>query len=570
MIRVAGRFILIVAVVSLLPLGIRAEQKPAPKKDSKETKGPFDKVTVSFSFADDNTLRDPGETRINSPDAYFGQSTSSALDRFGGSAYHQSMARILLNKKLEKKGIFQPEGTLRLVAVRDDNGKYDLFDDGTFLQLNWDVGARTKVKALLLPIDSDHFRLGYHYDITWAGSNTFPKNFRRGLVPGAKLGIGGEFGEKQTWEAFVGMKTALIRSPAQDILDNPGGNTNQYVERAYYAAVGGGHVEPVKGLTLGVSGGYFQKGTSTKSEILGKAIDSWGYGGYVAYKTGATVGSRLDMRLYLEDPERFPLQSAAAQPDKKEDVAFDFDSDDSDSGQQFSGESSGLGFQIALEYIRLGQVLNDFDNYGSTKTEESNALAFSAGLRADRFRAFFDLIYRDLTYITFNVPGFVPYEAVSENVDLSHGGSLDFLPDFLTGELFGVVSFDYFIEALGLTPAVSFGLQMPATYMPKDSGLKINGPFPPEHLSGVRKVVVRGVNDDDWDILPAGEDEMPVFVTKLLLKYTYNKQFSAFCELLYAVDNNYAQVLIDDHGHAKPVFDKPEVLGFGLVAELTF
>lgn len=571
MTKVIGRLIAVVALVCLFPLGLQSQE--LPEKKEKETKSPFDKTTVAFSFADDNALRDPGETRINSPDAYFGQHTSSSLDRFGGSTYRSSMARLLLHKKMDKKGIFQPEGTLRFVMGPDEDGEYALWDDGTFLQLNWDLGKSSKLQWALYPIDSDRLRMGYHYDISWAGSNVFPKNFRRGLVPGTKIGVGGEFGDKQKWEVFAGMKSALIRSPAEDILNNPGGNTNQYVERAYYGYMGGANVDPVKGLTIGVSGGYFQKGTSTKAEILGKSIDAWGYGGYVAYKTGAKVGTRLDMRMYFEDPERFPMQSAAAEPAaKKEDTAFDFGDEDAPEEAKYDDQTtaSDFGFQIALEYIRLGQVLNDFDTFGSTKSEDSNAFAFSAGLRADKFRAFFDFVYRDLTYITYNVPGFVPYEAVSENVDLAHGGTLDFLPEFLSGELFGVLSFDYFIENLGLTPALSFGVQVPATYMPKDTGLKVNGPFPPEQVLGVRKVIVRGVDDDDWDILPAGEDEMPVFVTKFLLKYTYNKQFSAIGEILYAVDNNFAQVLIDDHGHAKPVFDKPDILGFGLVAELTF
>jgi len=499
----------------------------------------FDETTIAFTFADDNVLRDPGETRINSPDAYFGGKAGTYLDRFEDSAYRRTQSRLVLSKKVDL-GALSPEGALRMRFGPDGLGTYKFTDDSSYLKLNFDNASGLAAALTLYPVDSDKFRLGYFYDITWGGSNTFPKNFRKDLVPGVKLAV-----DTKVLSAFAGMKTALIRSPAEDVLDNPGGNTNKFVERAYYAFLGGAGVEVIKGLKVGVSGGVFNKGTNTRGAVLGKRIWSGGGGAYVAYHRGGEVGKRLDLRLYEAAPEQYPLDD----PRRYE---------------------SSFGFDVALEFNRLVQTLEDPDTYGATTNEWANAAALGVGIRFEKLRLHWDTVYRDLPYIVFNVPGFVPYQALANTADLSHSGALDVLPDFLGGELFSVLSADYFIEKLGLTPAVSFGLYVPATFATTDSGFTIEGPYGSKHTVGLQKVVVRGTSAGDWDILPVGEDELPVFISKLDLKYTLGGKFSAIGEVTYARDPNFAQVLQDEHGRSKRRFDRPDILGMGLVTEMTF
>ncbi len=486
----------------------------------------FDETTISFSFADDNVLRDPGETRRNSPDAYFGQGDISSLDRVEGSAYRRTASRLSVYKKFDT-GALYPEGALRVRFSPDSDGKYGFADDGTFLKLNYSIDKEKLLYLQLYPIDSDKMRVGYHYDITWGGSNVFPKNFRRGLVPGLKLAY-----DSKVIDAFVGMKTALIRSPSENILDNPGGNTNQFVERAYYGAMAGFGVEPITGLRLDVSGGYFEKGNNTRSSVLGKKIYSGGGSAQISYRYGGEVGQRMDLRLYYEDPERFPLNNPGRYSD-------DF------------------GFEVAVEYTRVIQTLEDPDHYASTKNEWSNAGFASLGIRWQKLRFLANAVYRDLSYVVFNVPGFVPYQALSGDADI-------------TPELFGVVSVDYFFQSLGLTPALSFGVLLPSTYKPSVDGSTLEGPYAADVAKGIQKTVVRGSNSGDWDILPAGEDELPVLMVKFDIKYNLGANFSVVGEVTYARDSNTAQVFIDDMGHAKRRFDKPDILGFGLVTELYF
>lgn len=504
----------------------------------------FDETTISFSYADDNVLRDPGETRKNSPDAYFGGQSASSLDRLGGDVFEETATRLVVSKEFDT-GILFPDGALKLRFNAGTSGEYALVDDGSYVGLNLKLPRDLLLKLAMYPVDSDRFRLGYHYDISWGGSNTFPKNFRRGLVPGLKLSLNGKI-----FEAFVGMKSALIRSPSESILDNPGGNTNQFVERSYYSVLAGGNVELFKGFKLHVGGGYFEKGTNTRANVLGEKIDAWGLGGTISYHHRGTVGRRMDLRQYYQDPEQFPIT----------------DKEDAYSDDKF-------GFQIALEVNVLGQVLEDPDHYKSTTREWSKAIALSTGVRVDKWRIFFDAIYRDLTYIVYNVPGFVPYQALPQSADLSHGGGFSWLPEALSGEWFFVLASDYFFKignAYGITPSLSFGMLLPATYQAGTEGLEVQGPYVAEHAKGTQKVVVRGSNSGDWGILPAGEDELPVFIVKLDLKFTISRYFSLIGEVSYANDPNYAQVKIDPHGHAVRDFDDPNILGVGLVAELSF
>jgi len=497
----------------------------------------FDETTISFSFADDNVLRDPGETRVNSPDAHIGQQVSSYVDRFEDSVFDRTGSRLVLSKKFDTGKLFA-DGSLRMLMGPDNEGDYAFRDDGTFIRLNFQPSQTFQSALTFYPVDADRFRLGYHRDISWGGTNAFPQTFRNGLAPGLKWTV-----KASVLDAFAGVKTALIRSPAESTLDNPGGNTNQYVERAYYGFLGGAGVEPIKGLRLDVCGGYFEKGTSTRAAVLGKPITSGGISAQLSYHRGSEVGHRLDLRLYQLDPEQFPL----------------------DDPERYEGR---FGFDVAFEFSRLVQTLEDPDHYASTKNEWGNAFFLSSGVRYRKLRVHVDGVYRDLTYIVHNVPGFVPGQALSSEADLSHGGGFDTLPEWLSGELFGLLSVDYFLEHVGLTPAVSLGWFLPATYKPTDEGLTSEGPYPADHATGIQKVVVRGPHN--WDILPVGEDELPVFISKFNLKWSLGKNYSMIGEVSYTRDNNFAQVLMDEHGRAKRRFDKPDILGVGVVSELKF
>jgi len=500
----------------------------------------FDETTVSFSFADDDVFRDSGETRKNSPEAFFGGQAQSPADRFAESVFSKTGSRLVVSKKFEV-GKLVPEGGLRFRAIPNMDGVYGFFDDGTWLSLGYVPSSDTAAKLTLYPLDSDRLRIGYNWDVTWGGTNVFPKNFRTGLAPGAKVSY-----ETGPLTLFAGMKTTLIRSPSERVLDNPGGNTNQYVQRSYYGVLGGAELDLPLGLTLRGSGGYFQKGTNNSPNVLGKPIPSGGGSAQVAWHTGAEVGRRMDLRLYFANPEEYTLETPT---------------------------EGHTGLDLALEGAYLVQTLEDTDRYASTKNEFSKALALTAGLRYGRTRFFFDAVYRDLSYVVFNVPGFEPYKALSDSADLTHSGSFSFIPEALSGEWFGLLSVDHFFglpQSLGLTPALSIGTLLPATYMPGDEGLTIEGPFGEEHALGRQRVVVRGTRSTDWEILPPGENELPLLILRGDVKFTVGEHFSLVGEVSYINDRNFSQVEQDPQGHALRKFVDPNILGVGLVSELKF
>jgi hypothetical protein len=485
---------------------------------------------ISFSFADDNLLKDAGETRKNSPNAYFGQVPGSALDRLEPSQFRRSSSLLTLKKPFEADAALSPEGALLVRFSPDSNGNYALADFGSYLAVRylWDKANKGSATLSFLPVDSDRFRLGRNWDVSWGGSNTFPRNFRKGMVPGAKLDL--TYGPVT---AFVGAKTALIRSPSETVLDNPGGNTNQLVERAYYAGLAGLALQLPAGFTAGLQGGVFQKGTNTRATVLGKPITAGGGTAILTWASGAKVGDRMDIRLYYEDPTANPLAPVAG---------------------LYEGD---LGLEAAVEGTMLVQSLEDPSQNHSTVNEIARAGAASAGFRYGQFRTHLTLVLRDLNFIVFNVPGLVPYQALPANTEVQP-------------ELFGQLSADYFFPKPGLTFGLSGGLLRPATYEATVQGSTYSGPYASEMAKGIHKLVVRGSNSGDWSILPAGMDEELVGMFRADLKWNLGTAFSLLAEVSYTYDPNLAQVFLNDMGHAERLFDEPNSLGLGLVGEMVF
>ena len=511
------RVLAILALVALL----------FPATAAAEDDGSGFDTTVSFSFADDNALKDAGETRQNSPTGFFGQSPDGSLGRVEDPAFRGTTSLLRIAGR-SMVGNWRPGGELLVRFKADTDGDYGLGDFGSNLSLRYLFSEDASFGFTAYPVDTDRIRLGHNWDVTWGGSDMFPKNFRSGQVPGFKLDL-----DTEVFDVFAAMKAALIRSPAEDILDNPGGNTTQLVERAYYSALLGVGVEiPKTGLRFDLQGAFFQKGTSTRDAVLGEPILAGGGTAIVSWKRGSKVGNRLDLDLYFQDPTRFPLRE-----------------DDPYQGR--------MGVEVAAEYTHLAQILEDPDRPASTKIEQAKAAAFSMGFRFRKLRTHLNLIFRDLSFIVFNVPGFVPYQALPEAAAVKP-------------EIFGVLSVDYFIKALGLTPALSVGVLRPATYRPNMQGSTLTGPYAAAVEEGIHKVVVKGSNSFDWQMLPAGEEEWLVFMARFDIKWNLGDSFAMIGEVSYRYDGNIAQVFMTNQGHAVLRFDDPHILSYGLVAEYEF
>ena len=469
---------------------------------------------IDFPFADDNILRDAGEDRQSSPDASF--TPPAGVD-------YQSYIHLGLYKRLDQGEAFVPEAALYLKL---DVANGEIRDDSSYIRMNYFIDGKSRKKSLylqMLPIDADRERLGFHHEISWGGTDTFPKNFRGSYSPAAKAGY-----DSEHFYAYAAIKTALLRSAAELELENKTGNTTLFVERTFYGYMGGTGIElGVKGLWLELNGGYFQKGTNNKAEVLGKPVHAFGGSGQLSYASGARIHRRIDLGLYRLDPKRFDVTQANEKVENTE-------------------------FRVALEGSALDQVLADLDNPGSTGHEISFAGFLSTAVQHRDFRLHLDAGMRELSFLTFNVPGFIP------NAILPDGAET-------TPELSGVLAADYTFEN-GLTPYGQFGVQMPAVYR----GVVPAGQNAATALQGINRVVVRGTDPGDWDILPEGQEEQRVLSSKMGLRWTYAKDFSILTEVTYKNDPNRAVLRKDAYGIVNRVFVEPHILGIAALASMKF
>ena len=513
--------LLLLALPAFGPVGALAQIPPQGQESTTESSA-FPNTRLTFVFGDDNVLVDAGETKNSSPAPYFGRCNETDLDRASPMDCGGLGTNLLLYKRLEFSPFFQPEAALSLDVSADG-----IADSGSYLRANYFMDDRheTYWSITMFPVDSDSMRLGFHHDINWGGTDSFPKNFRRGAAPGLQYQL-----DMRYWYLFVGAKTALVRSPAEDILDNPGGNTIKNVERTFYGFLGGVGFEILDtGLRFEVNGGFFNKGTNTRQNALGKPIYSGGVSGRVSYRTGLPIGRQIDLRLFQIDKLREELLRREVY------------------------RTGDVSIAVELETTYLVQDLEDPDRVNSTKLEESIMGHLGFKLKYGQFRLHIDAIFRDLTAITFDVPGFVPYQALSEDVDVSP-------------EIFGSIAADYNFQPWDITVGLAFGILQPATY----AGVAPVGATASGVDLGRRKVVVRGARSGDWDILPAGEDELPVYMVRFDVKWSYYDKFQVLAELSYGRDDNRAQIFQDAQGHNVRQFDEANSLGFMLMAVMQF
>ena len=495
----------------------------AQKKEESTKDDPFLKTRITFSFGDDNVLVGAGETKKSSPSAYFGN--CDAANTIGdASDCGKSQTDLILYKRLQLSPFFQPEAALA-IGLNVVSG--DIQDAGSYIRANYFMDERheTYWAVTLFPVDADRLRLGYYWDVSWGGTDSFPKNFRRGYAPGLKFDL-----DYRYWHLFVGVKAAKVRSPAEDILDNPGGNTLKNVERTFYGALGGAGFEFLNsGVRLELNGGFFNKGTNTRQNALGKPIYAGGVSTRLSYRHGMEIGRQIDVRIHQQDPVRDQLF-------KKE-----------------TYRAGQVSVRAEVEATWLIQNLEDPDTVSSTVNEQSWMGHAGFALKVGYFRLHIDAIFRDLTAITFDVPGFIPYQALSKDAAV-------------TPELSGTISADYNIQPVDLTIGLTFGILKPATY----EGVAPLGMNVSSVNQGNRKVVVRGSKSGDWDILPPGEDELPVMVVRLDLKWNYYDAFAIVGTMYYGRDDNTAQVVQDAQGHNIRQFDEPNALGFTLLTRVKF
>jgi len=497
----------------------------------------FMDTRLAWTFGDDDFLHKTGELLPLSPTFSIGDRPQYRLffdnlnSRYSG---RENLTHLVLYKKMPG---FIPRLTTEaalvlrfdLAALSANTGNLNsaLYDAGSYLRVFYQTGRSEKegVSAVFFPLDTDRFRLGYLYDLSWGGTNAsinqsiFPRI--QGSSPGLKIQY-----DRENMYVYAGFKTATIMQLQQVLLPGSGNDAeqNRVGETNFGFLVGGGY-DPTKHFRFDVGAGYFQQGKFEFDDVAGRPIYTYGASGRVVVHDKMPVPQSVDFLLYRNDPNSPQILFAPTDYKKGE-----------------------IAWSVSGELDAISQHLKDFDNAGAVKNQRAYAGALQAVLKASYLRVSLTGLYRNLNYVVRNVPGFIPFET------LPRGAKTD-------PELFGALAADYYIESLHLTPGIGGGIQLPATFRSE---------FSEGGIQSSRTTVVRQQGDES--ILPYNKDRTPVYSARVSLRWDLSKILGAVVWGQFVRDNNGTLVVPDpSEGTASlRVFQSPNRLGAGLSLQARF
>jgi hypothetical protein len=499
----------------------------------------FMDTRLTFTFGDDDILHRTGELVPISPRFSIGDRPQYRLffdnlnSRFAG---RENISHLVMYKKLPA---FFPNLTteaalvlrLDLSALSSNTGNLNaaFYDSGSYIRLFYRTGgpdARPDgLSAVFFPLDTDRFRLGYLYDISWGGTaasinqSIFPRLV--GSSPGFKV----QYDLQDRFYVFGGMKTATIVQPQQVLAPGETEVETVRVGESNYGLLGGFGVDVMKNLRFDGGAGFFQQGRFEFEDVRGRPVYTYGASARAVVHQDMPVPQSIDFLLYRNDPAA-PMILFAPPRYNPDEFAWSF----------------------SAEATALRQRLKTFEVAGETRDQAAYAGALQAVLAWGYARISATGIVRNLSYVVRNVPGFIPF------VTLPTGTQND-------PELFGAFSADYYFSKLHLTPGLSAGLQLPATFRSTFS----DGGIPAQ-----RTIVVRQQGDES--ILPYNEGRSPIIQTRASVRWTLNDMLSAVLWAQWVRDNNGTLVVRDpNEGTASlRVFQSPDRLGFGAALQARF
>ncbi len=500
--------------------------------------GNFMDTRLSWTLGDDDFLHRTGELTPLSPSLSIGDRPQYRLffdnlnSRFSG---RENITHLVMYKRMPSfiEGL-TTEASLVLrfdagqLAANANNVNAALYDAGSYIRLFYNTSANKKVglSAVFFPLDTDRFRLGYLYDISWGGTaaninqSIFPRI--QGSSPGAKIQYDGE-----DFYLFGGFKTATIIQPQQVL--SPGGENEVETVRVgetNYGFLGGGGVDigPVVRADLGA--GYFQQGKFDLEDVRGKSVYTYGTSARVVAHHKMPVPQSVDFALYRNDPS---APQVLFSPEKYDPNEF--------------------AVAVSGEIAYLNQHLKNFDLSGATKDQSAMAGAVQSVFKVGYARLSVTGLYKQLNFIVRNVPGFIPFETLPTNAKTDP-------------ELFGAVAADYHIAAARLTPGIGGGIQLPSTFRSEFSD---GGSVPAS-----RTIVVRTQGDNS--ILPYGDDRKAILQARLSLRWTLSDMLGAVLWGQLVNDPNGTVVTRDQVEGSQAVrrFQDPLRIGAGLSLQARF
>jgi hypothetical protein len=489
----------------------------------------FMDTRLSWTFGDDDFLHPTGQIIPLSQNFNVGDRPQYRLffdnlnSRYNG---RENLTHLVMYKKMPG---FLPHLTTEaavvlrfdLAALASNTGNLNaaLYDAGSYIRLFYntnDAHPKEGISAIFFPLDTDRFRLGYLYNISWGGTaasineSIFPSI--QGSSPGLKVQY-----DREGFYAFAGFKTASIVSPTQIL--NPGGDNDvetTSVAQTNYGVLGGLGWDPLPFFRFDVGAGYFQQGKFDLDDVEGKSVYTFGGSVRVVLHHDMPVPRSVDFLLYRNDPMA-PMTIFAPQHYNPNQTAW----------------------SISAEVTQLEQNLKNFDVAGQTELQGAYAAAIQAELRQGYLSLSATGITRDLNYVVKNVPGFIPFETLPVNSSTQ-------------AEVFGSLAATYYLPGLRLTPGIAGGVQLPSTFQSQ---------FTEDGLPASRTIVVRGQGDES--ILPYDDARRAIIQARVSLQWDISEMLKAFIWMQYVRDNNGTLVVTDpNEGTASlRVFQSPDRLG---------
>ncbi|MBI5536160.1 MAG: hypothetical protein HY898_25790 [Deltaproteobacteria bacterium] len=514
--------------------------KAAPKVDRA---GDFMDTRLTWTLGDDDVLHATGLAYPLSPNTSIGDRTQYRLffdnlnSRFSG---RENLTHLVMYKKLpgfipnlETEAALVMRVDMAQLSSNTGNLNTAFYDAGSYLRLFYFTQRANKEKGLkdtgldltFFPLDTDRFRLGYLYDLSWGGTaayinqSMFPRI--RGGAPGFKLQYQG-----QGFSVFGGIKTASITQVTEVL--SPGTSEVETIKLAEtnYGFLGGGSVDVTDFLRVDVGGGYFQQGTFELPDVFGQRVYTFGGSGRIVVHQNMPVPRSVDFLLYRNDPNNPQIMFAPA--------------------KYTEGEFS---WAVSAEVDRLEQNLKDFDVPGATKLQPATAGAAQAVVQSGYLRASLTGIYRDLAFVVRNQPGYIPFQTMPNDAKSDP-------------EKFFAASTDYYLAGLRLTPGIGVGMKFPSTFRSESTdmfGSTIG-----------RTVVVR--EQGNISILPLGKNAVPIVQTRVSLRWDISEMMAAVIWGQYVRDNNATFVQRDPNEGTLTLrtFLKPDFIGFGASVQARF
>ena len=179
----------------------------------------FMDTRLSWTFGDDDFLHPTGQLIPLSPTFSIGDRTQYRLFFDSLNSYYagrENLTHLVMYKKMPG---FIPRLTteaavvlrfdLTQLAANNNNINQALYDAGSYIRIFYQTGssAREGLSATFFPLDTDRFRLGYLYDISWGGTNA---NINQSIFPGIQ---GSAPGSRSSSTRRTSMRSSGSRPP---------------------------------------------------------------------------------------------------------------------------------------------------------------------------------------------------------------------------------------------------------------------------------------------------------------------------------------------------------------------